>query len=95
MKKKTPKTDTPEILCFSSMGNEPGHGADFREFAPAARVKRRREIDEAKNGEQRRQLLKNAPGRKPGSAPITRAKNITAAVQVDEMRKAAAKGPTA
>lgn len=93
--KKTPKTDTPEILCFASMGNEPGRANDLREFTPAARAMRRREIDAARTPEQRRQLLRSTPGKKPAAAPIILDKSITAAAQVEEMRKEATKSPLA
>lgn len=47
--KNLPKTKTPEVLCFSSMGNEPGLKTESRELTPAARAMRRREIDTAKD----------------------------------------------
>ena len=42
--KNLPKTETPEVLCFSSMGNEPGLKTESRELTPAARAMRRRDI---------------------------------------------------
>lgn len=93
--KKLPKTDTPEVLCFSSMGNEPGHKNELRELTPAARALRRREIDAAKDKNRKRQLLRSAPGQKPAAAPVMIDKRIKSAAQVEEMRKAAAKNPLA
>ena len=36
--RKFPKTDSPEVLCLSSMGNEPGLQTSCRELTPAART---------------------------------------------------------
>ena len=65
--KNLPKTDTPEVLCFSSMGNEPGLKTESRELTPAARAMRRREIDTAKDQNYKRQLLRSLPGDKPAT----------------------------
>ena len=56
--KNLPKTETPEVLCFSSMGNEPGLKTESRELTPAARAMRRREIDTAKDQNYKRRYSK-------------------------------------
>lgn len=60
--KNLPKTETPEVLCFSSMGNEPGLKTESRELTPAAHAMRRREIDTVKDKNYKRQLLRSLPG---------------------------------
>ena len=65
--KNLPKTETPEVLCFSSMGNEPGLKTESRELTPAARAMRRRDIDTAKDQNYKRQLLRSLPGDKPAT----------------------------
>ena len=91
--KKFPKTDTPEVLCFSSMGNEPGLKTESRELTPAARAMRRREIDAAKDKNHKRQLLRSVPGEKPAAPPAMIDNRIRAAAQIEDMRKVAAKKP--
>lgn len=91
--RKFPKTDSPEVLCLSSMGNEPGLQTSCRELTPAARAMRRREIDAAKDKNHKRQLLRSVPGEKPAAPPAMIDKRIKAAAQVEDMRKAAAKKP--
>lgn len=66
--KNLPKTETSEVLCFSSMGNEPGLKTESRELTPAARAMRRREIDAAKDKNHKRQLLRSVPGEEASSA---------------------------
>lgn len=84
--RKFPKTDSPEVLCLSSMGNEPGLQTSCRELTPAARAMRRREIDAAKDKNHKRQLLRSAA---PGMAQMPVMSKATA--QVSQMRQAAKK----
>lgn len=78
--KKLPKTNSPEILCVWSMGNEPGRNNAIREFTPAARVLRRREIDHTTDPKRKRQLLRDA-------AAVTANELRNVANQVKKMRE--------
>ena len=84
--RKFPKTDSPEVLCLSSMGNEPGLQTSCRELTPAARARLRREVDGTTDKNKKRQLLRSAA---PGMAQMPVMSKATA--QVSQMRQAAKK----
>ena len=84
--KNLPKTNTPEVLCFSSMGNEPGLQTSCCELTPAVRARLRREVDSTTDKNKKRQLLRSAA---PGMAQMPVMSKATA--QVSQMRQAAKK----
>ena len=62
--KNLPKTNTPEVLCFSSMGNEPGLKTESRELTPAAppamidkRIKAAAQVEDMKKAAAKKPLI--------------------------------------
>lgn len=85
--KTRPNTQGPEVICISSMGNEPGLNARGMLLTPQARALKKREIENEKDPAKKRQLLRALQG---GSASKKQAASNWRA-QVADMRAAAGK----